>query len=158
MILSLILPLVALVCCESNVWNGIVPLKSTRVEVEKVLRKRMPHSIAKYAAGYRTETERVFITYSTGPCNVKPNNGWNVPELTVIDIMVLPDTKQRLADLKWDISKAERKSFAETPGLVNYTNTVDGIAITAYESDGLIDYFRYFPKSKDFSLKCTDDK
>lgn len=155
MILSLIL---ALVCCESNVWNGIVLLKTTRAEVEKILVKPMPHSKAKYAAGYRTETERVSILYSTGPCNVKANNGWNVPELTVIDIMVIPDTKPRFSDIKWDMSKVEKRSIAETPGITDYTNRDAGIAVSVDDNEGLIDYFRYFPRSKDSDLKCPDKK
>jgi|SRR5688572_8938159 len=141
-------------CCQLNVWNGIVPLKSTRSDVEKVLGKPVAASVGKHAAFYETAGERVSILYSTGPCTVKPSHGWNVPELAVIDILVKPHKKPNLVDFKFDMTKFERHGDPEIRGLVYYTNEEDGISITVNETDATIEYVKYFPRLKDDRFRC----
>ncbi len=36
LLLKLLLFPMAFACCESNIWNGITPLKSTRVDEERI--------------------------------------------------------------------------------------------------------------------------
>src|SRR5260370_28973458 len=102
MFMSTVLSLVAMACCQSNIWNGIIPLKSTRSDVEKILGPPTLDSKARDAADYKTKEGKVFILYSSGPCNVKPSNGWNIPELTVIQISFYPNFTPKLKDLKID--------------------------------------------------------
>jgi len=49
-------------------WKGIVPLRSTRSEVEYQLGK--PVATCEYTCTYETPNERVSIVYSTDPCGL----------------------------------------------------------------------------------------
>ena len=152
---SLVLSLIVLVCCQSNVWNGIVPLKSTRADVEKILGSPTPDSVARHAADYKTKDGKVFILYSTGPCNIKPSNGWDVPELTVIEIGFYPDVAPKLRDLKFDWEKFEKQPDPEILNVTYYTNETDGIVLTVENGDPeTVICFSYYPESKYNDLKC----
>lgn len=153
MYLAMVLSIV-LACCQTNAWNGIVPLKSTRADVEKILGVPMSHSIGKHAGGYKTENERVDVLYSTGPCKIKPGGGWNVPELVVTSIDIYPNVRPKIADLNLDEKKFEKTLDPEILHQMYYTNTKDGIGLTVDTSDGTIVRFSYFPESKNAHLKC----
>lgn len=154
--LIIIILLAFSVDCQTNSWEGITPLKSTRSDVEKLLGSPTPLSVAKYAAGYRGNEGKVNVLYSTGLCNVNPDHGWNVTEFTVISISYYPDHPPRLADLKIDRSKFERRPDPATLGSDFYTNEVDGIALTVDTSDNTVTRFQYFPASKDDYLMCKN--
>lgn len=156
-IAQIVLPIV-LICCQSNVWNGIVPLKSTRADVEKILGSPVPDSIARDAAVYKTKTEKVFVLYSTGPCDTTPSNGWNLPELTVISIRVYPVAEPKLEDLKLDFSKFERRIDPKILNLVYYANDRDGINISVDTTDNTVTRIGYFPESKNNNLLCKKQK
>lgn len=147
----------AVFCQSNNVWNGITPLKSTREDVEKILGKPEPLSVAKYAAGYKTKEGKVFVLYSTGMCDVNSAHGWNIPELTVISISFDPDYPNPyiFSDLKIDRSKFERHPDPGSLHLVSYANEVDGIVLTVDTSDDTVRNFGYFPESKYNCLKCS---
>lgn len=53
-----------------NEWRGLVPLRSTRSDVERLLGKPAIHPTA--FENYNTETERVDVIYSPGPCGSFP--------------------------------------------------------------------------------------
>lgn len=139
---------------QTNSWNGITPLKSTREEVEKLLGKPMPHSKAKDAASYKTKSERVFVLYSTGYCNIKPSNGWNIPKGKVIRITVEPDVKPKFAEFKFDESKYRKSQDSDYVDVTSYINEADGIGFEVNTGRGVIDHFRYFPELKDDHLIC----
>lgn len=144
----------------SNVWNGIIPLKSTRADVEKILGKPEPMSIAKYATGYRVKDGEVFVLYSTGLCNIDPAHGWNIPELTVINVDFSPDypNPYKFSDLKIDRYKFEMHPDPGSLHLVSYTNEKDGVVLTVDTSSDTIRTFSYFPESKYDCLKCAKVK
>ena len=154
MILSIVVTAVALTCCQVNVWNGISPLKSTRADVEKILGKPMPHSVARDAASYKTKDGTAFVLYSTGPCSIRPSNGWDIPELTVISVSVYPDVLPKLDDLEVDKSKFEKRA---DPGMIDtfvYTNNIDGVRLTVDEKDHYVLSMHFFPEAKYDHLKC----
>lgn len=160
-VLTLLLLLGGSVYCQSNnVWNGITPLKSTKMDVEKILGKRDAWSVARHAAGYETKGGKVFVLYSTGLCNVNPEHGWNIPELTVISVHFSPDYPHphRFSDLKIDRSKFERRPDPGSLHLVSYTNETDGISLTVDTADDSVRTFGFFPASKDNCLRCENVK
>jgi hypothetical protein len=154
LLLHLLLFPLMFACCESNEWNGIVPLKSTRVDVEKILGKPLPHSVAKHAAAYETKEERVSVTYSTGYCREDPNHGWDVPELTVISVMVTPNASPKLSDLKLDGGKFKKSQDPEILNLVYFTNEQDGVTVGADNWSDTVEWFRYTPQSAFNNLLC----
>lgn len=150
----MVLPLMVIACCQSNIWNDIVPLKSTRADVEKKLGKPMPHSIAKHAASYQTKDVRVFVLYSTGLCNVNSEHGWDISEFNVIRISVYPEVLPKFTDLKIDKNKFEKRP---DPGAIDtffYTNETDGISLTVDEKDEFVLDIGYFPEAKYNHLRC----
>lgn len=156
-ILVLILSLSGTIFCQtSNVWNGITPLKSTRADVEKILGKPVPLSVARHAAGYKTKDGRVFVLYSTGLCDVNPEHGWNIPELTVIKISYYPDRLPKLSDLQIDLSKFEKSPDPGSLSSVFYTNKIDGIMLTVDSSGDVVESFSYFPEAKYDHLMCKN--
>lgn len=145
-------------CCQSNVWNGIVPLKSTRTDVEKLLGSpeewnRNPHSNS-----FKINDGQVFVRYSTGPCDRKPSNGWNIPANTVIAVSVFTNVGPKLVDLKIDEKQFERWDNPHIGHEASYTNLTDGIQFTVDKYDNQVTSFSYFPESKFNYLKCKDVK
>lgn len=155
-ILGIFFLFASLFSVQPNEWHGIIPLKSTRADVEKILGKPTFGSISPHAANYRTKTEKVHVLYSTGPCEIAPSNGWNIPEFKVISIHVYPDLGPSLADLKLDPHKFEKRPDPEIINETYYTNEKDGISITVM--DGKVIRTSYFPQSKNDNLKCDKKK
>lgn len=155
--MALILLLVLLAAGEpqqANSWQGIIPLRSTRADVEKALGPPTPDSKAQNAADYRTKNERVFVLYSTGSCDINPSNGWNVPRGIVITVSVYPNTKPKFSALKLDESKYVRSADPEMLDLVYYTNDEEGISIEVNMAEGVVNAFRYWPTAKENCLRC----
>lgn len=152
LITYIFISLIVTTVCQQNAWRGIVPLRSTRADVERILGRPAPYSKATDAADYITENERVFVLYSTGPCAVEPSNGWDVPHETVITMSVEPKIKPKLSDLKLDKSKYKESRDPEVLDFIYYTNEEDGISLETRE--GLVTAFNYWPTAKERSLIC----
>jgi len=158
-VLFLILMISGTVFCQStNVWRGITPLKSTREDVERILGKPVPLSIARHAGWYETKDGKVFVLYSTGPCNVNHEHGWNIPELTVISISYYPNTSPRLADIKIDVSKFDKDPDPGSLNIVSYVNEAAGIGLDVDSTEDTVRTFLYFPESKYDRLMCKNIK
>ena len=67
-------------------WRQIAPLKTTRMEVERLLGP----SKEVYVAEYRLEEESLFIEYASGPCRPDRKGGWNVAKDVVISMRLSP--------------------------------------------------------------------
>lgn len=155
---NLLIFVLAIVACETNAWRGIVPLKSTRPDVERVLGKPMYGSEGRYAAGYRTKDGKTNILYSTGPCDKKPSNGWNVAESTVIRISVYPVREPKLNELRLNLENFTKDNDPEIRNVAYYTNKADGIGFTVDTDDGSVKSFEYFPRAASGNLRCKDEK
>ena len=147
----------AAVFCVTNIWNGLEPLKSTRVDVEKLLGQPAPYSKATSASDYITGTERVSVIYSTGSCKDKPNSGWNVPEGIVVSIFVEPKKEPAFLEADFDLKKFEKRRDPELFSVVYYTDEQDGVNITVDSSRNSITSITYFPKANEKGLKCVKD-
>lgn len=129
-------------------WRGIVPLHSTREDVERLVgRPMMPGGIT-----YDLKTERVNVVYSTGSCR-EGGDEWNVPPGNVIGITVYPQTRLMLADLMIDLNRFEKFMNPRVGDRVSYSNTEEGIAIVATLNEEVIS-IQYLPQSKDDHLRC----
>ena len=147
--------LIAVTPPQDNSWRSVIPLHSTRAEVEKLLGPPRPESKGIDAATYQTPSEKVFVLYSTGPCRAKPNNGWNAPRGTVVELSVEPTVKSKLTELKLDESKYSKKRDPELPDYTYYRDDEDGIRITVNTAEGVVVSFSYGPTSKERSLRCS---
>jgi hypothetical protein len=149
----LLLPAVALVFFASSStmggeWHGIVPLRSTKSDVLRLLGP--PNS--KYGR-YLIDGEEATIIYSDGPCL----SGWNVPRDTVRLISVTFRQSLKLPDLKITFDNYERARDPFVTTHVYYTNREEGIRYEVFEGRNekrvLQVYFE--PTSKDeILLRC----
>jgi len=145
--------LLMVVTSQAKEWRGIVPLHSTRADVEQLLGK--PN--AKYNR-YDFENEQAEILYSRAPCTEGLEGMWNVPRDTVIQISVRPKNL-RLSDLRLNLSKYE---IVKDPlqARTYYMNAEEGIRYNVFEGDREDDSqvleVYYEPTAKDRHLRCPD--
>ncbi len=149
-----LLLLCAVTLAQAKAWRRIVPLHSTRAEVERRLGK--PNARSKH---YEFRTERAFIIYSTGvACVQGPATEWNVPPDTVLSIVVTPKVKLRLAALRLDLRKYQKTPDPEVPTHVNYRNEAEGLTYEVFEGggadNGLILHIKFEPAAQDQRLRC----
>jgi len=117
-----------------NVWRDLVPLHSTRVDVERMFgSSKMSHG---FNYIYQGDNERVDVLYSAGPCKLSGVERWNVPVDTVIKVMVTPKMTLLVRDLRPDAGKYSRTQDVHPENWVHYWNLEDGITIDALLNDG----------------------
>jgi hypothetical protein len=137
-----------------NAWRGLVPLRSTRNEVERVLKNPKNSSPPDYI--YEADNENIIVRYSTDLCNRSGKVEWNVPVDTVITITVSPKAKLLVRDLHLDLRQYGRSEIAHPRGLVDYINLDDGVGIESKLEDGceVVLSVTYQPTTNDKDLRC----
>ena len=124
--------------CFAREWNGIVPLKSTRADVERLLGHGSNNI-------YRHGKQIVDIEYAQFPCGHKnppgwpeAPPGWNVPVDTVTAIRVsLGKHTVPLESLPYDLTKFTKvRGDHDLPQHFYYTNDADGFAIEFFDFGG----------------------
>lgn len=131
-------------------WRKIVPLKSTRADVERLLG---PNDKS-FGVDYELTDGVLSIEYSSGPCRKERRGGWNVPEGVVISFSFSAKNRPRETDLKLNRKKFRRVIDTHTGGITYYINDVEGIT---YEiQQGRLDSVEYYPPKKYDYLYCGD--
>src|SRR5258708_21758549 len=87
----------------SNAWNGLVPLVSTRADVERLLGTSQMSRGFVYT--YETKDDRVDVLYSAGPCALSGVEKWNVPSDVVVSMQVNPKQTILIDSLHLDAKK-----------------------------------------------------
>lgn len=135
---------------QAQEWRKIVPLQSTRADVEQLLGS----GGKSYGIVYELETGNLSIEYSTGPCRGDKREGWNVPEDTVISYSFSAKVKQRFADLKFNRKKFKKVKDRHVPVIDYYVNVEEGVM---YEvQNGEVNYIEYYPSRAYNHLYCGD--
>src|SRR4026209_1383350 len=100
-------------------WSGIVPLHSTRAEVERLLKVKA-QGCGGNACLYDLPDNTVLAFYADEPTcrNDDVTTSWKVPRNTVIQITVRFKTPQTFSALDTDVTKYERVPDKELHGLV----------------------------------------
>lgn len=131
-------------------WRKLVPLQSTRADVERLLG---PNDKS-YGVDYELTDGVPSIEYSSGPCRKERPGGWNVGEGVVISFSFSAKAKQRETDLKLNRKKFRRVIDTHTGGITYYINAVDGIM---YEiQQGKVDSVEYYPPKRYKHLYCGE--
>lgn len=132
---------------QAKEWRGITPLKSTRVDVERLF-GRSAHD--GYGVSYPIGDEVATFEYSSGGCSDK-GRVYDVPPYTVLRIRVSSGHKPRFSDLKIDLKKFRKVDDSELPDVLYYINDEDGVT---YEvQGGLVMTTEYWPAAKDRNLR-----
>src|SRR5262245_49809414 len=127
-------------------WRGIVPLHSTRADVERLL----GHGADKSMGSYYRDAFNAFFIYSTGDCKGESTGGWDVPAGTVLSITVYQKPQPKLSDLGLDENR-----FKKTQSIgdeMNYIDEEQGLSLEVYQ--GTVQGFYYFPTRADEKMRC----
>ena len=130
-------------------WRGIIPLKSTKADVERLLGK------TSQSGTYEIQNEKLSIWYSQGPCEgthlnlAKENCECLVVQDTVLKITVSLDRTVETTTLGIDIYKFERSPVDTYPPTATYSNLNDGVVYTIREVDHTVTGIDYLPSAAD---------
>jgi hypothetical protein len=154
-VLSFLLLLTGAVTSLAKEWRGIVPLHSTRADVERLLGP--PTTDRSDTVFYESEAERVSIDFSKGPCNVEFSS-WNVPRDTVLSIWVTPMNGLNAADLNLSQKKYIKTQDKHISEIVYYRNEYDGIEYSVNDDTGRVGLIKYLPSALDEPLRCPEPR
>jgi hypothetical protein len=155
------LGLITLICVNSSFaqtplekepWRSIKVLVSTLKDVEKLL--GAPTKIDGRTRYYDTAArERVTVWYSGEPDNSSCK--WQVPDDTVVRVIVSPRKKLLLSQAGFDLTGFKELRTAD--GYWDYVNEEKGILINTSDSsaaDKVVIFFEFSPRAKD-KKKCV---
>lgn len=153
-ILFLFSTLLSVPSAEAKGWRGIVPLHSTRADVERLLGPPTERH-SEYSVLYRTENETLIISYARGlPCGVGEKfSQWRVPRDTVESIFITPNMGSPLSQLSIDESKFKKKSGGDRPEDIYYINDEDGESLRVFQAQVM--EITYSPAASDEHLRCA---
>jgi len=136
---------------KGKAWRGIVPLHSTRGDVEKLLG---PPTLED--SGYDIDGDQVQITYSGRGCEEGLPGGWSVAPSTVVNISVVPHKNLVLDDVLVP-GKDYQKIYGSDPVKVDYVDAQDGVRFTTSEDS--VQKISYFgSEADDKKFRCGEYK
>jgi hypothetical protein len=137
---------------EAKGWRGIVPLHSTRSQVEELLGPPTEQNTS-YSVVYRTANETVVIYYAHGrPCGIgEKYSQWRVASNTVTDIFITPNPGSPLSQFTIDETRYKKFIGGHTSE-TRYINAREGEALTVVENE--IRSINYFGAADDSYLGC----
>ena len=146
-------PLLEPTSAQSRGWRGIVPLRSTRPDVKRIL-GAPTKSFSQYTDFYRTPKETVLITYAQGlPCGIgEKYSQWRVPRDTVESILITPIEPLRISDLGIDETKYEKQQGGHLRETIYYVNKQTGETIETFLNE--VRSLTYSPGTLDSDLRC----
>lgn len=133
--------------CEAKGWRGIVPLRSTKADVVRVL--GTSGDTNEVRSMYQLESEEVYLVFSGSQfCNPESTK---ITPGTVLLIQITPRAKSTLADLQVDPkSLREFSPSSEDPDWKGFIDEEEGLMIRSFR--GNIDKIYYIGTAKDRQL------
>lgn len=137
-----------------NTWRGLLPLKSSRADVERLLGP--PTGSVSTSYSYETKEEKVRVLYSQGSCDPSSEGQWKVPADTVLSITVFPQTSVLVNSLRLDKTIYKRSQEVHPENWVWYVSSEIGVMVHAIQKNGGEEVMSttYRPATKDEHLRC----
>jgi hypothetical protein len=139
------------VLCHGKEWRGIMPMHSTREDVNRLL--GVSPDFNKLRAEYSLDSEDVYIVFSNDEFNQECAR--LLPKDTVLLIQVTPKTNLQLSDLLLD--KAALRTFEpSSPPGIGYEGFIDdanGVVVRTFK--GRVDQIAYVANFEDRKL-CAE--
>lgn len=137
---------------EAKEWRGIVPLRSNRDDVTRVLGPSADAN--KIRARYSLKDEDVYIVFASRESYVD-DCVKQLPLGTVLQIKVTPKTEMRLADLRLEESRLKKFDPSDPPGLgyEAYVDAEEGVIVRT--QNGKVDEAVYIAAAADRHLCPT---
>jgi hypothetical protein len=143
---SLCILIVLAQCVYSQGWHVIVPLHSTRTDVERLLGP----SIGECKCWYKFEGEMVRVDYGEARCKGYLS-GWNVAAGTVLRLKVNWKQGKKFSDLHIDERKYEKAG--DDTFTTYYSNREEGIQYTV-SWQGMVEGALYVPAANEAHRRC----
>ena len=135
---------------DARAWKGIVPLHSTRADVERLLGPSNTED-----SSYDIDGARVTVAYSSQGCQEGLPGGWNVPPDTVVSISVSSTKEIKLADVLVPGKNYDQIYRVHTPQLVDYVDIQEGVRYAYATVDDSVQSITYFgSEADDKKLRC----
>ena len=153
-LISLFFIVVYVFSSTAKEWCGVVPLHSTRADVERLLKVK-PVRCGGNACLYDLSDKTVFALYAAEPTcrNDDATTSWKVPAGTVIHITVNFKTPQSFSALDVDVTKYDRVPDKELHGLVYLSDYDQGVRIET--SGDMVRAITYYPAATEDHLRCA---
>lgn len=132
---------------DTKGWRGIVPLQSTRAEVES----QFGEGTNECKCSYYRDDINVFFVYASGDCESDGSGDWNITKDTVIRFTIYPKVREQLSELEIDERKFEKR--ADIGDRLIYVNREEGMSFSV-DGNKVVDSFSYGPSEKDESRRC----
>ncbi len=137
-------------------WRGIVPLRSKRADVRRVLGKPMIGADGAIEL-YEKKEGHIQVRYARKPCEQglpADWGNWKVSRDTVVNISITLHEEIPVANLK--IRNIEKyKWYTGDSGATYYHDKRRGIEYQV--QDGMVTAIAYGPTTRDRSLRCRKD-
>lgn len=136
---------------QSNSWNNLTPLYTTRAEVEKLLGKPVDNVCA-FNCRYEFAGDVVSVRYVQKTCDA---GGWNVAPETVLNISIYP---KKDIDKSFDELNLDRKKFSVSVDDIlfgRWVNPDEGLLYGFDDTDRFLKVVSYLPKKSDNNLRCN---
>jgi hypothetical protein len=135
-------------------WRDLVPLHSTRKDVERLLGPpRNQKDCVDERCTYFLSDVNVLFHYSKGDC-ASGRGVWDVPLDTVLYITVYPEPGTRWSNLAIDKAKLTRTEAGHIKQLVSYVNENEGLIVKVNEEMDEVIGIYYVPSDKEKQLRC----
>ena len=137
-----------------NSWQGIVPLRSMRAEIERLLGP--PKSSLGEIYLYDASDNRVSVSYTSDPCSVSGANPTGGANDVALKISVSPKKVLLVRDLDLKRDKYKRIQLDHPENWVNYLNPLDGITVDVILNNGCeqVVSITYYGTARDRGLRC----
>lgn len=141
-----------------NAWRGLLPLKSSRADVERLLGP--PTGSVANSYSYETKEEKVRVLYSQGSCEPNLEGQWKVPADIVLAITVFPQTSILVNSLRLDMTIYKRGQEGHPENWVWYVSSETGVMVHAIQKNGGEEVMSttYRPAKKDEHLRCPKQR
>ncbi len=124
-------------------WRGVVPLRSSRADVERLLGSPGEHG------RYQFENERAYVEYSSRSCHDGDNCLCLVPNDMVLNVYVQMETIVRFSSIKLDNRRYEKFISPENSEIVTYSNREEGVIYTVNRALDAVVAINYIPAARD---------
>lgn len=137
-----------------NSWQGIVPLRSTRAEIERQFGP--PKSLLGEIYLYDMSENRVSVSYTSDPCSINVANPTGSAKDVALKIVVSPKKALLVQDLRLDKDKYKRIQDDHPENWVHYLNSLDGITVDVVLNNACEQVLgiTYHATARDRELRC----
>ncbi len=135
---------------QANSWEGIIPLVSTRDQVEKILGKPVDRTYF-YGSVYKNDKGRFTVRYALKSCD----EGWNVPIDTVLAIEIPPPEGQVNKSAKeLDLDESRYFISGDDAFFGTWTDPVRGVQLYFRNMNQSLLWIKYIPTQADNARRC----